>query len=158
MKDDEKRARYDQFGHMGVENDTAGYQQGNVDINEILRHFSDIFGEAGGFGGFGGGGFGGGFGGYEPDNSGSDIAMDSSDVILMSNDLESIVKLINISKETIRNIKQNLFWAFFYNVLMIPIAMGILKPIGISIDPMIASLAMVLSSITVILNALRLKK
>ena len=91
-------------------------------------------------------------------NSGTDIAMDSSDVILMRNDLESIVKLINISKETIRNIKQNLFWAFFYNVLMIPIAMGILKPIGISINPMIASLAMVLSSITVILNALRLKK
>lgn len=79
LKDDEKRARYDQFGHMGVENDTAGYQQGNVDINEILRHFSDIFGEAGGFGGFGGGGFGGnGFGGYEPDNSGSDIAVNVS--------------------------------------------------------------------------------
>lgn len=91
-------------------------------------------------------------------NSGTDIAMDSSDVILMRNDLESIVKLINISKKTIRNIKQNLFWVFFYNVLMIPIAMGILKPIGISINPMIASLAMVLSSITVILNALRLKK
>ena len=91
-------------------------------------------------------------------NSGTDIAMDSSDVILMRNDLESIVKLINISKRTIRNIKQNLFWAFFYNVLMIPIAMGILKPIGISINPMIASLAMVLSSITVILNALRLRK
>ena len=91
-------------------------------------------------------------------NSGTDIAMDSSDVILMRNDLESIVKLINISKKTIRNIKQNLFWAFFYNVLMIPIAMGILKPIGISINPMIASLAMVLSSITVILNALRLRK
>ena len=91
-------------------------------------------------------------------NSGTDIAMDSSDVILMKNDLESIVKLINISKKTIRNIKQNLFWAFFYNVLMIPIAMGILKPIGISINPMIASLAMVLSSITVILNALRLRK
>ncbi|MBO5179824.1 MAG: copper-translocating P-type ATPase [Clostridia bacterium] len=91
-------------------------------------------------------------------NSGTDIAMDSSDVILMRNDLESIVKLMNISKKTIRNIKQNLFWAFFYNVLMIPIAMGILKPIGISINPMIASLAMVLSSITVILNALRLRK
>ena len=91
-------------------------------------------------------------------NSGTDIAMDSSDVILMRDDLESIVKLISISKKTIRNIKQNLFWAFFYNVLMIPIAMGILKPIGISIKPMIASLAMVLSSITVTLNALRLRK
>ena len=62
-------------------------------------------------------------------NSGTDIAMDSSDVILTKNNLESIVNLINISKKTIRNIKQNLFWAFFYNCLMIPIAIGILKPI-----------------------------
>lgn len=90
-------------------------------------------------------------------NSGTDIALDSSDVILTKNDLSSIVNLINISKKTIRNIKQNLFWAFFYNLLMIPIAMGILKPIGISINPMIASLAMVFSSITVIANSLRLK-
>ena len=91
-------------------------------------------------------------------NTGTDIAMDSSDVILTRNDLISIINLINISKKTIRNIKQNLFWAFFYNLLMIPIAIGVLKPIGISITPMIASLAMVLSSITVILNALRLKR
>ena len=90
--------------------------------------------------------------------SGTDIAMDSSDVILTRNDLSSIVNLINISKNTIRNIKQNLFWAFFYNLLMIPIAMGIFKPIGISINPMLASLAMVFSSITVICNSLRLKK
>ena len=91
-------------------------------------------------------------------NSGTDIAMDSSDVILTKNDLSSIIDLIHISKRTVRNIKQNLFWAFFYNCLMIPIAMGILKPVGISINPMWASLAMVLSSITVILNALRLRK
>jgi Cu+-exporting ATPase len=91
-------------------------------------------------------------------NSGTDIAMDSSDVILTKNDLNSIINLINISKKTIRNIKQNLFWAFFYNCLMIPVAMGLLKPVGISINPMIASLAMVLSSITVILNTLRLRK
>ena len=90
--------------------------------------------------------------------SGTDIAMDSSDVILTKNDLNSILKLIDISKRTIRIIKENLFWAFFYNTLMIPIAIGILKPIGISISPMIASLAMVFSSITVILNTLRLKK
>ena len=90
-------------------------------------------------------------------NSGTDIAMDSSDVILTKNDLRSILNLIKISKKTIRNIKQNLFWAFFYNILMIPIAIGLLKPIGISINPMIASLAMVFSSITVILNASRLK-
>ncbi len=91
-------------------------------------------------------------------NSGTDIAMDSSDVILTKNDLESIINLIQISKKTIRNIKQNLFWAFFYNILMIPIAIGFLKPIGISINPMIASAAMVFSSITVILNTLRLRK
>lgn len=91
-------------------------------------------------------------------NSGTDIARDSSDVILTKNDLSSIMNLINISKKTIRNIKQNLFWAFFYNSLMIPIAMGVLSGIGITINPMIASLAMVLSSFTVILNALRLKK
>ena len=90
--------------------------------------------------------------------SGTDIAMDSADVILTKNDLNSILKLIEISKKTIRNIKQNLFWAFFYNILMIPIAIGILKPIGISINPMWASLAMVVSSLTVTLNALRLKK
>ena len=90
-------------------------------------------------------------------NSGTDIAMDSSDVILMKNDLSKILDLIIISQKTIRNIKQNLFWAFFYNVLMIPIAIGILKPLGISINPMIAGLAMTLSSLTVIINALRLK-
>ena len=91
-------------------------------------------------------------------NTGTDIAMDSSDVILIKDDLLSIVDLINISKKTVRIIKQNLFWAFFYNVLMIPIAIGLLKPIGISITPMIASISMVFSSITVILNTLRLKK
>ena len=90
--------------------------------------------------------------------SGTDIAVDSSDVILIKNDLSSILKLINISENTVKNIKQNLFWAFFYNILMIPIAIGVLKPIGISINPMIASFAMVISSLTVILNALRLKK
>lgn len=91
-------------------------------------------------------------------NSGTDIAMDSSNVILTKNNLLSIVNLINISKKTIKKIKQNLFWAFFYNCLMIPVAIGMLKPFGISINPMIASLAMVLSSLTVILNTLRLRK
>lgn len=90
--------------------------------------------------------------------SSTDIAADSSDVILTKNNLNSIIDLIHISKKTIRNIKQNLFWAFFYNCLMIPIAMGVLKPFGITINPMIASLAMVLSSVTVILNALRLRR
>ena len=90
--------------------------------------------------------------------SGTDIAMDSSDVILTRDNLDSITKLISISKKTIKIIKQNLFWAFFYNVLMIPIAIGFLKPFGISINPMIASIAMVLSSLTVICNTLRLRR
>ena len=91
-------------------------------------------------------------------NSGTDIAMDSSDVILTRNDLNSILNLINISKKTIRNIKQNLFWAFFYNSLMIPIAMGLFSKWGITINPMIASLAMLISSLTVTLNAVRLRR
>ena len=91
-------------------------------------------------------------------NSATDIAIDSSDVILMKNNLASILNLIKISQKTVRNIKQNLFWAFFYNCLMIPIAMGLFVGFGISINPMIASIAMMFSSITVILNALRLKK
>lgn len=91
-------------------------------------------------------------------NSGTDIAMDSSDVILTRNSLESIIELINISKRTIRIIKQNLFWAFFYNMLMIPIAMGLFQRFGIHINPMIASFSMVISSLTVISNTLRLKK
>ena len=90
-------------------------------------------------------------------NNGTDIAIDSSDVILTKNNLMCILNLINISKKTVRNIKQNLFWAFFYNILMIPIAMGILRGIGIYLTPMIASIAMMFSSITVILNSLRLK-
>ena len=90
--------------------------------------------------------------------SATDIAIDSSDVILMKNDLSSILKLINISKETVRIIKQNLFWAFFYNILMIPIAAGVLKPMGISLNPILASIAMTLSSFIVILNSLRLRK
>ena len=76
----------------------------------------------------------------------------------MNNNLEKINELIIISKRTVRNIKQNLFWAFFYNIVMIPIALGLLQPLGIKMNPMIASIAMTLSSLTVIFNALRLKK
>ena len=91
-------------------------------------------------------------------NSGTDIASNSSDVILMKDNLNSIYNLFDISKNTLRNIKQNLFWAFFYNICMIPIAMGILEGIGLVMNPMIAGLAMTISSTTVIVNALRLKK
>ena len=90
-------------------------------------------------------------------SSGTDIAMDSSQVILMNDNLEKIDDLIEISRKTIRNIKQNLFWAFFYNICMIPIACGILQPLGITMNPMIAAFAMTISSLTVVLNALRLQ-
>ena len=91
-------------------------------------------------------------------SSGTDIAMDSSNVVLMNDNLEKIEDLISISEKTIKNIKQNLFWAFFYNICMIPIACGILEPLGIVMNPMIAAFAMTISSLTVVLNALRLKK
>ena len=90
--------------------------------------------------------------------SGTDIAMNSSDVVLIKDNLEKIPELMNISKRTIRNIKQNLFWAFFYNICMIPIAMGVFSKWGLSMNPMFASLAMTLSSITVTLNSLRLRR
>ena len=91
-------------------------------------------------------------------SSGTDIAMDSASVILMNDNIEKINELIEISARTIKNIKQNLFWAFFYNICMIPIACGILEPIGIEMNPMVAAFAMTISSLTVVLNALRLKK
>ena len=90
--------------------------------------------------------------------NGTDIAIDSSDVVLMKGNLDRINDLINISKRTIRIIKQNLFWAFFYNICMLPIAMGVFSIWGLSMNPMFASLAMTLSSITVTLNSLRLKR
>ena len=91
-------------------------------------------------------------------STGTDIAMDSSSVVLMSDNLDRINDLITISKKTIRNIKQNLFWAFFYNVCMIPIAMGVFSALGITMNPMFGAFAMTLSSLTVVLNALRLRK
>lgn len=91
-------------------------------------------------------------------NSGTDIAADSSDVILMNDNLEKIPALIDISKKTIINVKQNLFWAFFYNVCMIPLAIGFLRPFNIIMNPMLAGLAMTISSLTVVFNALRLKR
>ena len=91
-------------------------------------------------------------------STGTDIAMDSSSVVLMNDNLDRINDLIELSKKTIKNIKQNLFWAFFYNLCMIPIAMGLLSRIGIVMNPMIAAFAMTLSSLSVVLNACRLIK
>ena len=88
----------------------------------------------------------------------TDIAGDSADVILLQDDLSKIIALFNISKKTMRIIKQNLFWAFIYNILMIPIAIGLLKPFDITLSPMLASILMTLSSLTVVFNSLRLRR
>jgi Cu+-exporting ATPase len=90
--------------------------------------------------------------------SGSDIAIESADIVLMKNDLMDVAKTVNLSRMTIRNIKQNLFWAFCYNTIGIPIAAGILYPaFHILLSPMIGALAMSLSSVCVVSNALRLR-
>ena len=89
--------------------------------------------------------------------SGADVAIESADVVLMHSDLQDVVKAIKLSQATIRNIKENLFWAFAYNTLGIPIAMGILHLFGGPLlNPMLAGLAMSLSSVSVVANALRL--
>ena len=88
-------------------------------------------------------------------NDGTDVAMDSSDVILMNNDMNNILDLIVISKKAYKVIRQNLFWAFFYNLCMLPIAMGLLEKFGISMTPMFGSIAMIFSSLTVVFNSLR---
>ena len=87
--------------------------------------------------------------------NGTDISADSADVILLNENMNNIVKIFDLGKRTIRIIKENLFWALFYNVCMIPLATGLLP---IALNPMIASLAMTLSSLTVVLNSLRLLK
>ena len=89
--------------------------------------------------------------------AGTDIAIESANVVLIKNDLTDCVKVLKIGKSVMRNIKQNLFWAFFYNVLLIPIACGALYGLGVLLNPMIASLAMSTSSVFVVGNALRLR-
>ncbi len=89
--------------------------------------------------------------------AGSDIAVGSADIVLMSDNLCSVGETIEISKATIRTVRQNLFWAFFYNSLGIPVAAGALVFVGITLNPMIAAAAMSLSSLCVVLNALRLR-
>ena len=90
-------------------------------------------------------------------NSGSDISKDAGDIILINNELLSITKSINLSKETMKIIKQNLFWAFIYNAIGIPLAAGVLYFYGLMLTPMYAGIAMSFSSVTVVLNSLRLK-
>ncbi len=91
-------------------------------------------------------------------NDGTDVAMDSAKVILMNNDMGNILDLIYISKKSYKIIKQNMFWAFFYNICMIPIAMGFFSSFGINMSPMFGSIAMTISSLTVVLNSLRLRR
>ena len=91
--------------------------------------------------------------------NGSDIAMESSDIVLMKSDLKDVYKAIRLSKCTIRNIKENLFWAFIFNSLGIPVAAGVLYVFGGHLlNPMLAGLAMSFSSVFVVSNALRLKR
>jgi Cu+-exporting ATPase len=107
--------------------------------------------------------------------SGTDVAMESADITLMRGDITSVVAALSLSRRTIRVIKQNLFWAFIYNVLLIPVAAGALYPLfsalggvpaGLEfffgqqgfLNPMLAALAMAFSSVTVVSNSLRLKR
>lgn len=87
--------------------------------------------------------------------NGTDITQDSADIILLNENMDSVYKILTIGDKTIKIIKQNLFWALFYNIAMVPLATGLLP---ITLNPMIASLAMTLSSFTVVINSLRLKK
>ncbi len=90
--------------------------------------------------------------------AGSDIALESADVVLVKNDLRDVGTAVRLSRMTLRNIKQNLFWAFFYNIIGIPVAAGLLYPLfELRLNPMIAAAAMSLSSVCVVTNALRLR-
>ena len=90
--------------------------------------------------------------------SGTDVAMESADVVLMSGDPSKVVTATGLSRASMRNIKQNLGWAFGYNILLIPVAAGLLYPLfGLLLSPMLAAGAMALSSVAVVTNALRLR-
>ncbi|MGP1485481.1 MAG: heavy metal translocating P-type ATPase [Campylobacter sp.] len=91
-------------------------------------------------------------------SSGSDVAKEAGDIVLITNDLKNVVLAIKLGKMTMKTIKQNLFWAFIYNIICIPVAAGILYPIGILLTPAFGALAMSFSSVTVVLNSIRLRK
>jgi Cu+-exporting ATPase len=90
--------------------------------------------------------------------SGTDIAVDAADVTLMRSDLEGVVAALQLARKTMATMRQNLFWAFIYNVVGIPVAAGVLYPaLGVLLSPVIASAAMALSSVSVVTNSLRLR-
>ena len=89
--------------------------------------------------------------------AGTDVAIDSADVVLMRSDPADVATAIELSRATMRNVKQNLFWALFYNAVCIPVAAGVLSPVGITLNPMIGAAAMGFSSVFVVGNALRLR-
>ena len=89
-------------------------------------------------------------------DAGTDVAIDSADVVLMGDGLMSVARAIKLSRDTLRVIKQNLFWAFFYNAISIPIAAGALVPLGVELSPMVGAIAMSLSDVCVVGNAIRL--
>ena len=91
--------------------------------------------------------------------TGTDIAIDAGDVVLMRGDLRSAAQAIDLSRRTMRTMKQNLFWAFVYNVIGIPVAAGVLYPaFGVLLSPILASAAMACSSVSVVTNSLRLRR
>ena len=90
---------------------------------------------------------------------GTDVALDAADLALLRPDLRVLVSAVRLSRRTIRTMKQNLFWAFVYNVIGIPIAAGVLYPVfGVLLSPVLASAAMAVSSVSVVTNSLRLRK
>lgn len=91
--------------------------------------------------------------------TGTDIAVEAADVVLMRGDLGSAAQAIELSRRTMRTMKQNLFWAFIYNVIGIPVAAGVLYPaFGLLLSPVLASAAMAFSSVSVVGNSLRLRR
>ena len=90
--------------------------------------------------------------------AGTDIAIDSADIVLLKSGLVSLPAALKLSRAAYKNMKQNLFWAFFYNAAAIPLAAGALSPLGVTLSPMIAAAAMSMSSVCVVTNALRLAR
>src|SRR3989337_916825 len=90
--------------------------------------------------------------------SGTDVAMEAGGIVLIKDDLRDVVASIQLSKRTVRKIKTNLFWAFFYNSALIPVAAGVLVALGVMLDPILAGAAMGFSSVSVVTNSLTLKR